>query len=127
MLPLLVALPITLLLFREPLPHERPAQIGDGVEPADDGVELQLDAEALQALDFVGDDGLGQAELGDAVDQHPADLAPNPGPGGDYALVEVATDHWVGCWRTPGITGLSERFPDLDYRIADDASQRQTG
>lgn len=30
MLPLLVALPITLLLFREPLVHERPAQIGDG-------------------------------------------------------------------------------------------------
>ena len=59
--------------------------------------------------------------------QQPADLAPNPGPGGDYALVEVARDHWVGCWRTPGITGLSERFPDLDYRIADDPSQRQTG
>jgi MFS family permease len=30
MLPLLVALPITLWLFREPRPDERPAQIGDG-------------------------------------------------------------------------------------------------
>jgi ABC-type dipeptide/oligopeptide/nickel transport system ATPase component len=54
--------------------------------------------------------------------QPPADLQRADGPAGEYALVEVKPNHWVGCWRTPGIAGLSERFPDLDYRIADDAS-----
>ena len=38
--------------------------------PADDHVGLHLDAQCLQAVDLFLDDGLGQAELGDAVDQH---------------------------------------------------------
>jgi ABC-type dipeptide/oligopeptide/nickel transport system ATPase component len=48
----------------------------------------------------------------------PNDLAPRPGPGGDYVLEEVRPDHWVGLWRTEAVKDLSPRFPDLDYRIA---------
>jgi ABC-type dipeptide/oligopeptide/nickel transport system ATPase component len=41
--------------------------------------------------------------------------------GGDYELVEVAPSHWVGVWRTPAALELSAKFPDLSYRIADQA------
>ena len=37
-----------------------------------DGVELELDAQGLQAVDLALDDRLGQTELGNAVDQHAA-------------------------------------------------------
>jgi ABC-type dipeptide/oligopeptide/nickel transport system ATPase component len=50
----------------------------------------------------------------------PADLKPNPGPAGDYALREVAPEHWVGCWNTEAVAGTKNREPDLSYRIVDD-------
>jgi len=59
--------------------------------------------------------------------QPPADLtratdaSGKPTAGGDYELVEVAPNHWVGVWRTPAATTLPNRFPELDYRIADQA------
>ena len=43
--------------------------VGDA---ADDGVVLKLDAHLLQAVDLALDDGLGQTELWDAVDEHAA-------------------------------------------------------
>ena len=49
-------------------------ELVDGVEAADDRVDLDLDAEPPQVVDLGPDDGLGQTELGDAVDQHPAGL-----------------------------------------------------
>ena len=48
------------------------AQLGQGVRLADDRVRLDLDAVGDQPVDLGLDDGLGQAELGDAVDQHAA-------------------------------------------------------
>ena len=45
---------------------------GDG--PADDGVGDHLHAQSLQPRHFPGHDGLGQTELGDAVNQHAAGL-----------------------------------------------------
>jgi hypothetical protein len=48
------------------------AQLGQGVGLADDRVRLDLDAVGDQAVDFLLDDVLGQAELGDAVDQDAA-------------------------------------------------------
>ncbi len=47
----------------------------------------------------------------------PADLAPKPGPAGDYYLQEVAPDHWVGVWRTSAVEDHESRQPDLAYRI----------
>ena len=47
----------------------------------------------------------------------PADLAPKPGPAGDYYLQEVAPDHWVGVWRTRAVEDHESRQPDLAYRI----------
>ena len=47
-------------------------QLVDGHDAADDHVRLDLDAEGLQAVDFLLHDGLGKSELGDAVDQHAA-------------------------------------------------------
>jgi ABC-type dipeptide/oligopeptide/nickel transport system ATPase component len=52
----------------------------------------------------------------------PADLAPRPGPAGDYVLEEVRPNHWVGLWRTRPLADVSPRHPDLPYRIADDQS-----
>ncbi len=46
----------------------------DGPRLADDVVEAQLDAEAAHVVDLAPDDGLGQAELGDAVGEHAAGL-----------------------------------------------------
>ena len=51
----------------EPLP-----QLGQGERLADDRVRLDLDAQLLQPVDLGLDDVLGQAELGDAVDEHAA-------------------------------------------------------
>jgi ABC-type dipeptide/oligopeptide/nickel transport system ATPase component len=50
----------------------------------------------------------------------PRDLAPQPGPAGDYYLQEVAKDHWVGVWRTEAVKSHQSRPPDLQYRIQDD-------
>ncbi|MEM8836237.1 MAG: ABC transporter ATP-binding protein [Planctomycetota bacterium] len=50
----------------------------------------------------------------------PKDLAPRPVPAGDYELLEVMPDHWVGVWRTEAVSDATSRFPDLNYRIADD-------
>jgi hypothetical protein len=41
-------------------------------ETAHDGVELELDAHGLEALDLALHDGLRQTELRDAVDEHAA-------------------------------------------------------
>lgn len=48
----------------------------------------------------------------------PKDLAANPGPAGDYELREMATDHWVGLWRTKAVAaeGEATRLPDLAFR-----------
>jgi ABC-type dipeptide/oligopeptide/nickel transport system ATPase component len=53
----------------------------------------------------------------------PADLAPRPGPAGEYALIEARPNHWVGVWRTRGVGDAVERMPDLNYRIADDPTR----
>jgi peptide/nickel transport system ATP-binding protein len=52
--------------------------------------------------------------------QAPADLAPQPGPAGDYYLQEVTPNHWVGVWRTEIVKSHQSRAPDIAYRIADD-------
>ena len=54
----------------------------------------------------------------------PKDLAPEPGPAGDYYLQEVAPNHWVGVWRTEAVKGHQSRPPDLSYRIQDDPTAR---
>jgi ABC-type dipeptide/oligopeptide/nickel transport system ATPase component len=54
----------------------------------------------------------------------PHDLAPRPGPAGDYYLQEVAPNHWVGVWRTKAVKDHESRPPDLDYRIADDPARK---
>ncbi len=46
----------------------------------------------------------------------PADLAPHDGPAGDYHLLEVHPEHWVGVWRTRAVEGHEGRLPDLSYR-----------
>jgi len=46
----------------------------------------------------------------------PADLTPLNEPAGDYALREVAPDHWVGVWRTEAVGTAKGRSPDLAYR-----------
>jgi ABC-type dipeptide/oligopeptide/nickel transport system ATPase component len=54
----------------------------------------------------------------------PNDLAPSPGPAGDFALREVKPDHWVGVWRTETVAADPHpRTPDLKYRIADDPNR----
>ena len=50
----------------------------------------------------------------------PADLAPTPGPAGDYYLQEVHENHWVGVWRTEAVADHASRAPDLQYRVKDD-------
>src|SRR5699024_10719822 len=47
-------------------------QLVHGQDAADDHVALDVHAQGLQALDLLLDDGLGQAELGDAVHQNAA-------------------------------------------------------
>jgi ABC-type dipeptide/oligopeptide/nickel transport system ATPase component len=49
----------------------------------------------------------------------PSDLAPRPGPAGDYYLQEVTPGHWVGLWRTKAVREHESRAPDLAYRIPD--------
>jgi ABC-type dipeptide/oligopeptide/nickel transport system ATPase component len=49
----------------------------------------------------------------------PADLAPRPGPAGDYYLQEVSPGHWVGVWRTGAVKDHESRAPDLAFRIHD--------
>ncbi len=49
-------------------------QLVDGDAFADDDVGFELDAHAAQVVDFAFDDGLGQAELGNAVDEHAAEF-----------------------------------------------------
>jgi len=53
----------------------------------------------------------------------PNDLAPKPGPAGDYYLQEVVPNHWVGVWRTEAVKSHESRPPELSYRIADDPSK----
>jgi ABC-type dipeptide/oligopeptide/nickel transport system ATPase component len=52
----------------------------------------------------------------------PKDLAPRPGPAGDYYLQEVKPDHWVGVWRTEAVRDHESRPPDLSFRKDDQAS-----
>jgi ABC-type dipeptide/oligopeptide/nickel transport system ATPase component len=47
----------------------------------------------------------------------PKDLAPLPGPAGDYVLEEVQPNHWVGLWRTEAVKDVRPRLPDLDFRV----------
>jgi hypothetical protein len=49
-------------------------ELGDGADLADHVVHLEFDAELLQVLHFPLHDGLGEAELGDAVDEDAAGL-----------------------------------------------------
>jgi ABC-type dipeptide/oligopeptide/nickel transport system ATPase component len=49
--------------------------------------------------------------------QPPADLAPRPGPAGDYYLQEVSPGHWVGVWRTQAVKDHESRAPDLNFRV----------
>jgi ABC-type dipeptide/oligopeptide/nickel transport system ATPase component len=51
--------------------------------------------------------------------QPPKDLAPRPGPAGDYYLQEVSPGHWVGVWRTEAVKSHESRAPDLAFRIHD--------
>jgi hypothetical protein len=37
-------------------------------------------------------------------------------PAGDYALVEVKPNHWVGLWRTEAVKDRRDRRPDLQFR-----------
>ena len=46
----------------------------------------------------------------------PADLRRVNEPAGDYALVEVKPDHWVGLWRTEAVKDRRDRKPDLQFR-----------
>ena len=57
----------------------------------------------------------------------PKDLRAKPVPAGDYALLEVKPDHWVGVWRTEAVEHRDDRFPDLRYRISDDPDAPRTG
>ena len=56
----------------------------------------------------------------------PKDLKAKPIPAGDYALLEVTPDHWVGVWRTEAVSEREDRFPDLRYRVHDDPNAPQT-
>jgi hypothetical protein len=49
-------------------------QLVDGYALADDDIGLKLDAHAAQVVHFALDDRLGQAELGNAVDEHAAEF-----------------------------------------------------
>jgi ABC-type dipeptide/oligopeptide/nickel transport system ATPase component len=51
--------------------------------------------------------------------QPPKDLAPRPGPAGDYYLQEVMPNHWVGVWRTQAVKDHESRPPDLADRVGD--------
>jgi ABC-type dipeptide/oligopeptide/nickel transport system ATPase component len=51
----------------------------------------------------------------------PKDLAPRPGPAGDYYLQEVKPDHWVGVWRTEGVRDHESRAPDLPFGKDDES------
>ena len=43
-----------------------------GFRTADDCVDFDLDAHLFQEVTFLGDDGLGQTEFRDAIEQHAA-------------------------------------------------------
>ncbi|MBK7405360.1 MAG: ABC transporter ATP-binding protein [Phycisphaerales bacterium] len=47
----------------------------------------------------------------------PADLTPRDEPAGDYDLLEVAPEHWVGVWRTDAVQHRESREPDIGYRV----------
>ncbi|HYE03603.1 MAG TPA: ABC transporter ATP-binding protein [Phycisphaerales bacterium] len=53
--------------------------------------------------------------------QPPDDLAPAPGPAGDFVLEETAPEHWVGLWRTRAVAERAPRAPDLAFRIPEPA------
>jgi oligopeptide transport system ATP-binding protein len=53
------------------------------------------------------------------------DAAGTHSAAGDYELVEVSPNHWVGVWRTQAAIELSNRFPDLSYRLIDDPAAAQ--
>lgn len=58
----------------------------------------------------------------------PSDLAPRPGPAGDYYLQEVTPEHWVGLWRTQAVREHESRPPDLAYRIPEgDSAEASVG
>ncbi|MBX9737185.1 MAG: ABC transporter ATP-binding protein [Phycisphaerales bacterium] len=52
----------------------------------------------------------------------PADLAPRPGPAGDYVLQEIEPNHWVGLWRTKAVAEHDSREPDLAFRVSQPAA-----
>ncbi len=47
-------------------------EFGDCVDSADEVAKSEVDAEALDVVDFVFDDSFGQAKFGDAVAEHSA-------------------------------------------------------
>ncbi|HYE61399.1 MAG TPA: ABC transporter ATP-binding protein [Phycisphaerales bacterium] len=48
--------------------------------------------------------------------QVPADLHRAERPAGEYELLEVEPEHWVGVWRTATVAGAACRPPDLSFR-----------
>jgi peptide/nickel transport system ATP-binding protein len=53
--------------------------------------------------------------------QAPGDLARLNEPAGDYALIEVAPEHWVGVWRTKAVADHPTRDPDIRFVARADA------
>ncbi len=47
----------------------------------------------------------------------PEDLVAKDEPAGDYYLQEVASEHWVGVWRTHAVRDHESRAPDIEYRV----------
>ncbi|MCW5753626.1 MAG: ABC transporter ATP-binding protein [Phycisphaeraceae bacterium] len=57
----------------------------------------------------------------------PADLRRVEGPAGEYALVEVSPGHWVGAWRTEGVSEALLTMPDLEPTSGDAAKAVTSG
>ncbi|MBY0311106.1 MAG: ABC transporter ATP-binding protein [Phycisphaerales bacterium] len=49
----------------------------------------------------------------------PKDLAARDEPAGDYFLMEVRPEHWVGVWRTEAVREVGGRAPDVRYRVGE--------
>ena len=64
-----------------------------GFGAADDRVDFDLDAHAFQEVTFLGDDGLGQTEFRDAVEQHAAGAVQGLEDGTSVALLDQVAGH----------------------------------
>ena len=68
-------------------------QFVHGITAADDRVDFDLAPQAFQEVTFLGHDGLGQAEFGDAVDQHAARPVQGLEDGDFMALLDQVAGH----------------------------------